>query len=72
MQMNSQEVLSRSQGASCPENGSQQPRVTSRGMGDGQGLSHFKTNRALQAVITPIHYLSLGPPDACAYGGTLL
>lgn len=70
--MNSQEALSWSQGASCPENSSQQPWVTSRGTGDGQVLSHFKTNKVLWAVITQIHYLSSGPPDACAYGGTLL
>lgn len=34
---------------------------------DEQVLSHFKINKVIQAVTTQIHYLSLGPPDACAY-----
>lgn len=71
--MNSQEDCSGVRWeASCTENNSQQPWVTSRGIWDGQVLSHFKTNQILQAVITQIHYLLSGPPDACAYGGTLL
>lgn len=49
------------------ENSVSQPLVILRSIWDEQALSHFQTNQVLQTVITPIHYLLPGPPDAGAY-----
>ena len=70
--MNPQGALSWSRGIICIENSLPEPLAISSNIWDEQVLSHFKTNQVIEAVITQIHYFSPGPPDACAYPGTLL